>query len=348
MDTIEDIVRGYVPLLYGESAKGWHAVYCEVCGDGTHSKGPRGGWLFTEESCFYNCFNCAIDGNFDPNREIPHSKEMWNILRAFGIPKNDISALLTTKLKDTKLGIKRRPKIHLPIIDIPDYFKLLTEFDDDNPLAAEARDVLWDRYNMTQDDFPFFLSTGETKSKDTEDIFLARNLLPRIIIPAYNGKNLMYWQARLFFGENNKKYISASVEDSNSVMYGLNHLHIENPEDNPLYITEGFFDSWHVNGIAVIANNLKSGKIELLSRSKRPKIVIPDYNKDGMHLADNAIAEGWGVALPETLPCVDLCKAIKTFGKLYVLKSVADNSYYGIEAKLRLKQFKIENYKLLS
>ena len=69
METIEDIVRSYVPFSHGVSSKGWHSVYCEVCGDGNHSKGPRGGWLFSDEACFYSCFNCGIKTNYDPNRD---------------------------------------------------------------------------------------------------------------------------------------------------------------------------------------------------------------------------------------------------------------------------------------
>jgi hypothetical protein len=334
--------------MHGESSKGWNSVYCEVCGDGTHSKGPRGGWLFQDEMCFYNCFNCGVDGNFDPDRETPHSKHMWNIFRSFGIPAKDVNALLTSKLKDDKKRVKKAEKIILPSIEQPDFFKPMTEYSDDDPLACEARDFLWEKYKMRQDDYPFFLSTGKTKSTDTEDIFIAKNLLPRIIIPAYkNNRDLMYWQARIFFGESNKKYISATVENSGSVIYGMENIHNEKYNDRPLYVTEGFFDSWHVNGVAILTNNMKGSKIKLLERNRRNKVVIPDYNKDGMNLADQAVEEGWGISLPEILPCKDICSAINTFGKLYVIKSITKNTYYSFEAKMRLKEFKLKNYKIL-
>jgi hypothetical protein len=348
METIEDLVRDHLPLMHGESSKGWNSVYCAVCGDGTHSKGPRGGWLFQDEMCFYNCFNCSTDGSFDPDREAPHSKNMWDIFRAFGIPVKEVNGLLASKIKDDKKRVTKAEKIILPSIKQPDFFKPITAYAEDDPLACEARDFLWNKYKMTQDDYPFFLSKGKTSSVNPDDIFLAKNLLPRIIIPTYkNNGDLMYWQARIFFGESNKKYLSASVENSGAVIYGTENINNEKYKDRPLYITEGFFDSWHVNGVAIITNNMKTSKIKLLERNKRDKVVIPDYNRDGMNLADQAINEGWGISLPAYLPHRDICSAINHFGKLYVLKTIIKNTYYSFEAKMRLKEFKLKNYKFL-
>ena len=64
---IEDVVRGHVAFTGRVSSKGWSSTYCEVCGDGKRTQGPRGGWLFVDEIAFYNCFNCGVEGNFDPH-----------------------------------------------------------------------------------------------------------------------------------------------------------------------------------------------------------------------------------------------------------------------------------------
>jgi hypothetical protein len=347
METIEDVVRNHIMFTHRESSKGWNNVYCEVCGDGTHSKGQRGGWLFQGDICFYNCFNCGIDGNFDPNRDVPHSKKMWDIFRAFNIPVNEVNSILASKLSDEKKSVlKRRERIHFSKIKPPDFFKLLTEFPEDDVFAEEARNYLWGKYRITPDDYPFYLSTGKTMSENKDDIYLSRALRPRIIIPALNNGNIIYWQARVFIGEHYKKYISATVEDSSAILFGVDNIHSGNQE-LPLYVTEGFFDSWHVNGVAVLTNTMKDIKVTLLDRSRRPKVVIPDYNKDGMNLANQAIDVGWGISLPNTLPCGDLCNAIIHFGKLYVIKSIVDNTFYGFEAKLRLKDFMLKNNNFL-
>ena len=353
MDNIESVLSSHIPFMHGESAKGWRSVYCEVCGDGEgRTKGPRGGWNFDDggDVCFYNCFNCGIEGNFDPNREHPHSKHMYEIFRAFDIPVNDINELIIKNSKDPKRKVDRKEKIFLPNIPQPDYWKPMCEYDEDNPLAAEARDFLWENYHMRDTDYPFQLSTGKTSSDLPNMVYEAKYLKPRIIIPAFNQTRLMFWQARLFFGDMdlNKKYLSATVENSNAVIYGMDQLYVENPEEHPLYVLEGFFDSWHLNGVAVITNTMKQSKVNLLERSRRPKVIVPDYNKDGMNLAQQGIDLEWGVALPDIFPATDICQAIQMFGKLYVVRSVVENTYFGFEAKMRLKEFELKNYKFLS
>lgn len=351
MDNIESVVTGHVPFMYGESSKGWKSVYCEVCGDGTHSKGTRGGWNFddTGEVCFYNCFNCGIDGSFDPHREHAHSKKMYEIFRAFDIPPNEVHELLIQNSKDPKRVMKKQERIELPSIPQPDFWKLMSEFPSDDIIALQAREFLWEKYHMKDTDYPLYLSTGKSDSGLPDQQIQAKYIRPRIIIPTYNNERLMYWQARLFFGdETNKKYISASVENSNAVIFGMEHLYVDNPDEHPLYVLEGFFDSWHLHGVAIITNTMKDSKIKLLERSRRPKVVVPDYNKDGLNLAHQAIELGWGVSLPDILPASDICKAIELYGKLYVLKTVVDNTYHGFEAKLRLRDFELQNHKFFN
>jgi hypothetical protein len=261
---------------------------------------------------------------------------MYDVFNAFGVPVNEYKALEIKANPEKKLV--RKKKVKLPKIEIPDYFKPLTEFDEDDLLAEAARDFLWEKYHMTQDDYPFFLSTGKTKSDLRDDQYLCRRLRPRIIIPAYVKDNMIYWQARIFVGDDDKKYVSASVENSGAVIYGLDKLYAD--YDKPLYVTEGFFDSWHVNGVAIIGNTMKQSQIEILNKTNRPKVVIPDLNVDGLNLVEQAVELGWGVSVPNILPETDICKAIQAYGKLYVIKSVVDKTYFGDKARFILSDLK--------
>ena len=82
---IEDVVRDHVAFTGKVSSKGWNSTYCGVCGDGSRTQGPRGGWLFVDDMVFYNCFNCSCEGNFDPHREFPFSKKMYKIFSSFDL-----------------------------------------------------------------------------------------------------------------------------------------------------------------------------------------------------------------------------------------------------------------------
>lgn len=344
MDNIEDVVRSHIPFVHGVSSKGWNTVYCEVCGDGKRTKGPRGGWNFSGDACFFHCFNCGIDANFDPHREHPLSKEMYKVFEAYGIGSRDYNAVILKDSKSTKKRVKRK-RVYLPKIDQPDYFKLLTEFDEDDVLAVGARDFLLEKYHITQDEYPFFLSTGKTASSNDEDQYRSKYLRNRIIIPAYHNKRMIYWQARIYIGESDKKYVSASVDNSSGILFGIDNMFTN--MDRPLYITEGFFDSWHVNGIAIITNKMSQSKIDLLSKSNRSKVIIPDYNMDGMNLANQAVELGWGISLPNILPETDLCSAITKYGKLFVLKSIVENTFHGLKARPGLHFFQSQNQRFL-
>ena len=138
---------------------------------------------------------------------------MFEVFSAFNVPVKEYKKLELKANPDQKL--KRKKKINIPNIDVPDYFIPMTEFSEDNILANGARKFLWDNYKLTQDDYPFMLSSGKTKSTKKDDQYWSRYLQSRIIIPAYNRNTMIYWQARIFVGEEeDKKYISASVDDS--------------------------------------------------------------------------------------------------------------------------------------
>ncbi len=333
MNTIEDIVRRHVPFIRGVTSKGWHRVYCEVCGDGSRTKGPRGGWNFDGDACFYHCFNCGVDANYDPNRDHPLSKDMYNVFQAFGIPHKEYKELELKSKSNIGKPVARK-KISVAYMKVPDYFKPLDSFSNSDERATAARQFLWDNYRVKDSQYQFYLSTGETKSKTRDDLYWSRYLLPRVIVPAYYKHNMIYWQARIFIGESDKKYVSSPVSHSSSVIYGMDNLFL-NP-NKPLYITEGFFDSLQVNGIAVISNTMSKNRVEIISKSNRPKVVIPDFNHDGYNLAEQAIKLGWGVALPDIAPMTDLSSAVVKYGKLYVLKSIVKNTHHGHHAKVML------------
>lgn len=334
METIEDIIRSHVPFMHGVTSKGWHRVYCEVCGDGSRTKGPRGGWNFVDTACFYNCFNCGVEGSYDPAREHPMSKDMYKVFQAFGIPANEYKILELRHNPDKKVVVKK--KVTLPKLDIPDYFKPLAEFDPDDEYANSARKFLWDKHRITDKDYTFYLSTGKTTSPSKDDQYWAKYLRTRIIIPAFYKGRMIYWQARIFIGEDANKYVSApNVQNSYAVMYGMDNIYTS--PDKPLYITEGFFDAWHLGGVAVMTNTMKHAKLEILSRTTRPKIVVPDLNEDGYNLASQAVSQGWGVSIPDIYPAVDISQAITMFGKLYVLKTIVKNTHYRYKAEVMLR-----------
>lgn len=329
--TAEEIVSSYIDFRFGESASGWKHVYCEVptCMDGSRTKGPRGNWLFEDDVLFYNCFNCGISGNFSPSREFPFSENMRHIFKSFGVPLNHLYKLI--KNNGGEIKTVERPKLKFEVIDQPDFFLPLMEASEDNPTANLAKKHLIEERMINPESQKFFISTGTTKSKNPADSALAKSMLNRLIIPAYMGEKLIGYEA-MALGNQSKKYIRIG----NNFIHGYNRIYGNGKMKN-LFITEGFFDSEVVDGVAVLSNKLSKSHIDFFNGLPHQKVVIPDRNNDHNALAETAIELGWGVSCPDIRPCKDLSKAKVRFGSLYVAKSVMESIRYGKKAKISLK-----------
>lgn len=338
-NTFEDLIRDHVHFTGGPQ-NGWWPCYCEVCGDGSRTKGPRGGWLFQDEMAFYNCFNQGdCQGSYDPEREHHLSNGMYAALEAFGVPMKDYK-LLSLKNKqeggstDKKVDIRRVPLNPIPV---PSHFYLLSEADDDDIIAAKAREHLAWR-NIKPEKYPFYLSTGlANKNEGVREVALAKSLRNRLIIPAFRGDKLLYWQARDLDGKAKEKYLNPDIPRSN-IIVGMDRLY----EDvkAPLFVTEGIFDALHLNGVAVMENKLTSQQAELLKRSPRRKVIVPDRKGDSKKLAMDGISEGFGVSIPNWGGEKDVDDAVRRYGRLYVAKSIIDNIKFGAAAKLVLGMMK--------
>lgn len=339
--TIQEIVLENL-IFQAKSSQGWNMLYCEVCGDGSRTKGPRGGWLFVDESCIYHCFNCNITESFDPDRDYPYSKGMRKVFTSFGIDVSETDKLTQKNFFNGEKSTKPiKKKFDIPQIDIPDYFIKLEDAKDTNVLLHKAVKFL----NKRQIDFlsyPFYLSTGFS-NQGSADNAIARSLTDRLIIPAFKDNKMIYYIARNLneTGKDSKKikYLNAHVPKT-SVLYGMDHLYTD--VEKPLFITEGFFDSYHLNGVAVLENNMSNTQIELLSRSPRQKIIVPDKKKNqkdndnGKKLATQALELGWSIALPDYGICSDITESVIKYGKTFVLNSVSKNIVSGFEANVAL------------
>lgn len=333
--TLFDLINTYIVFPHGIFLDGWSRCYCEVCGDGQRKKGPRGGWKFEGDFVTYNCFNCGVKGNFSPDREFPLSKDMPKILDSFGIPKKEyLSAAYINKLdpnkKDSDHKTPERKFFPLKFFDIPSHFYLLEDADLDNTIANDAKKKLINDYSLTSSSYPFYLSTGIAGSGENKTH--TKNLTNRIIIPYFKNGRMIYYQARTIDDVTSPKYLNMDIPKTN-IIFNMDALYQN--IDRPLYVFEGVFDALHVGGVAVMENNLTSNQIEILNKSPRQKVIVPDRGGDSNKLVEIGLEQGWGIALPEIgTGNKDLCEGIAKFGKLFIIHSLVQKTYYGREARL--------------
>lgn len=317
--TLEQIIRQHVNLDPRPNGRGFFPVLCRVCNDHGR-KGKRAGFKFDETGTVgYNCFNCDHSARYDPSTDEVLSRDMITVLTSFGIPEVDWAPVLFNALAAKEGGQIHASKMIVNATDpepltLPPFFYPLT--DDGSDLAATAIAELT-RRKVDWKSHPFFLVREDSKYPDN------KQWLDRLIIPVYKGKDLVFWQGRDLFGRHTRKYLSPSVDKGAIIS---NYEVLTTHTNDPIYVVEGWFDAYHIQGTAVFGKVLTDAQITLLNRSRRPKVVIPDRKGDGDKLAKQALKLGWGISTPEIGSCKDVNDAVMKYGLLYTRTSIVENT----------------------
>lgn len=327
MNRLETVVRQYIPLPVKTTPSGWYAMRCPVCNDHKYKK--RGGWKFEGDKTSYHCFNCTMAASYDDESGFI-SEDMEKVLDSFGVPDTVIKQLKFESFKNGNKKKGERTKSQFEIkepksLSLPKHFYRLIE-DEDDVWSQIAQEYLLGR-GIDIDDYRFYLSKGGTTPEDNM-------WKKRLIIPIYKGDKLVFWQGRDLTDTAKTKYLSTEAVSKGSVIYGFDQLF--NNTDQPLFVVEGFFDAFHIGGVATFGNELSPQQLAYITSSPRRKIIVPDRRGDGHLLALQGIHQGWDVSVLPFDDCKDVDDAVRKYGKLFVIKTLIDNAVSGFEAEVRV------------
>lgn len=328
--TLKEVITQHIQLPPARG-NGWNSVLCKVCGD-HGKKGKRAGFKFDGDVTAYSCFNCGHSAVFDPAEHTHMPAKMATVLEAFNIPEVDwrpvLFGALMNKDGSTKESRPTFKDIEPDEVKFPPYFYQLTD-DPSDEWAQWAIEYLKEDRGIDWKSYPFYL-VRKTTAPDNAKWY------GRLIIPVYKDDKLIFWQGRDLTGLLQKKYMSPDFS-RDKVMSGFDK--IQEYSDAPLYIMEGWFDAYWLNGVAIFGNKMTPEQIKWLNRTNRPKVIIPDRMGDGQLLAEQALDLGWSISLPDTGSEKDINDAVNKYGHLYVMKAVKDGTCSGFEAQTRLKLY---------
>lgn len=328
--TLQEVIRQNIRLPNRANGRGFFSVLCKVCNDHGR-KGPRAGFKFDGDAVGYNCFNCGHTASFDPNENQTMPHKMVEVLRAFGVDDVDWSPVLFSALQNQEAGrsTQKEKFVSIEPANIPMLPFAVPLTDSDNEWNQFAIEYLRDKRGIDWKDYSFHIVNELSDHPD------CKRWYGRLIIPIYKNNKVIFYQGRDLSDTRPKKYLNPSVDRSN-VMYGYHQLFADT--EDPLYVTEGWFDSFMIQGVAVFGNHMTPAQIKWLTQSRREKVIIPDKFGDGHLLAQQAIDLGWSVSYPDIGGCKDVNDAIVKYGKLYTLKTIRDNtcSDFAAEARLRI------------
>jgi hypothetical protein len=257
-------------------------------------------------------------------------QKMLEVLRAFHVADVDWRPVLFSALAMQQDNLtpeeKRATSIEPAIIQLPNFAVPLT--DTDNEWNQFAIEYLRDKRAINWKDYPFYIVNELTEHPD------CKRWYGRLIIPIYKNNNLIFYQGRDLSDTRPKKYLNPTVDREN-ILYGFDNLFADH--DDPLYVTEGWFDSFMIKGAAVFGNHMTPAQIKWLNQSRRDKVIIPDKFGDGHLLAEQAIELGWSVSYPDIGSCKDVNDAIVKYGMLYTLKTIRENTCTDFAAEARMR-----------
>lgn len=346
MDPIEQLIRTYVHLPGNPSGTGWHPILCKICNDHGR-KGPRGGFRFEDGGVAYHCFNCGHKATYYTHYKVVPD-DMQRVFTAFQIPDEDVNKLRLEALRerdeegaqnfDSK---QNRFNINPKELALPDHFFLLENAEPTDKWAEVARLYLEDRA-IDPNSYPFLLSTGIPKeytgpsSQKVSFVKAAQKWAKRIIIPIFKDDSLIFYIGRDLTGKALKKYMSPTTP-KDRVIFGFDELFIR--EDRPLYVVEGFFDAFPINGVAILGNELTEAQIAWLNKSRRDKVYIPDKYGDGARSATKALELGWAISTPDIGNCKDINEGIVKYGLLYIHNTLKEQTQRGFQAEAALNLY---------
>jgi hypothetical protein len=324
MSIISDTITAHLPSKRKTTPSGWtsfNAPCCQHNGNSADTRG-RGGLISEGDTVSYHCFNCGYKASWQPGR--PVSNKLRKLLQWLNCTDDTITRLTFDVMRLNEGVEVAERKIELPTFETvplpPDAVKIadITEF---NKFSIAIVEYMAAR-GLNLDDTDYYWS----QSLAYRD---------RLIIPFYYEKRIVGWTARTIAADKKPKYLT---ETQPGFVYGLDEQGY-----NKVFaiLCEGQVDAIHVEGCALGGSEINDAQAMLIDKLNKDIIVVPDRDKAGSKLVEQAIERGWGVSLPEWNQDInDIGDSVDKYGRLYTLYSIASAAETSpLKIRLRAKKW---------
>lgn len=324
------------------SSSGWisfNAPCCHHNGESADTRGRGGLVMNPDGGVSYHCFNCNFKASYVPGRHLTY--KFRKLLSWLGADDGTVKRLVIDAIRIRELvapeqlvEVVEQEEIKFKARPLPeeaqDFFALNTFYtiNDDRDVPAgyhsavryvAGRKIDFNKYQ--------FYWTPETQY----------NLHRRVIVPFTWRNEIIGYTARTFDDAVKPKYHS-SYEPN----YVFN-VDRQKPDSKFVIVVEGPFDAMAIDGVAVLSNECSETQADIIDSLGREVIVVPDADKSGAKLVDQAVEYGWSVSFPIWQEKhKDIASAVEEYGKLFVLKSIIE-AQQSSKLKIELRKKKIYN-----
>lgn len=290
-----------------KSPSGWvsgNAPCCQHRGETPDLRG-RGGILVQGSQIRYHCFNCKFTSGWEPGRNL--SNKFKNLLEWIGLPDDVIVKLAFQAMNQRDEMVEQGTIVALPEFQkksLPKGAELIACASKTSDSLISVAEYMVSR-ELYIEDYPFYYVPDGSYQNN-------------LIIPLFHDEQVVGWTARAVDPNAKKRYTKSTQPG-----YAFN---LDNQEYSREFVIvcEGVIDAVYLDCVALLGSEISDQQAMQINSLGKQVVVVPDRDRAGKNLLEQAIDREWAVSLPEWENDVcDIGDAVLRYGRLYTLWSIA-------------------------
>ena len=316
MNLIQSTILTSLPAGRKKTPSGWISFNAPCCihNGESQDKKKRGGIMTSADGTVsYHCFNCGYKASYVIGRKLTQKMRMF--MSYIGIADDTIRKLAIEAMRHEEGDIRYEKK------------KFISFKKKDLPKNAKRLEYWLENYKTLtateQNNIDKLLNYVDSRGMGAEwydFMYSPHNYFDidkRLLIPFYWRGDIVGYTGRLFEPIEKVKYFT-DVQPG----YVFN-MDAQDWSRKFVIVTEGPFDAISISGVSILGSEVNDIQRELIDGLSRQVIVVPDRDKPGQKLIDQAIEFGWSVAFPKWKDeVVDVADAVLKYGRLFTIQSI--------------------------
>jgi DNA primase len=142
----------------------------------------------------------------------------------------------------------------------------------------------------------------------------------RVILPYVSDGKIIGYSARWIGDVPDKKTAKMIANRPANFVFNLDH---QTNLRKYTVVVEGEYDALTLDGVAIMTNSISPEQAKIIEDIDNEPVVLPDRDRAGLQLAEQAAELGWSVSFPDWPDGIkDANEAAREFGRVATLQSV--------------------------
>ena len=302
---LRQTLESHLPSKRKKTPSGWtsfNAPCCHHNGE-TQDTRTRGGIMYQADGTVqYHCFNCGFKANYTPGRYL--NNRFRKLLTWLNVSSSEIGKL---SMQAMRLAQEITPETKTQQYqDIDFKYQALPK---DATVVTDQKDCV-----------DYIASRGFTTQNFS--FYYAPSMKTRIIVPIrYQNKNIGF-VARGMHKEIKPKYY-AQVQPGS-----LFNLDAQHWSRKFVILVEGVFDAIMLDCVAILGSEISTKQKQQIDALNRKVIIVPDRDRAGSKLIDQACDWGWSVSMPPWHDGIkDVNNAVLKYGKILTMQAILKHTH---------------------